>query len=104
MILKKNHVHYITQNTIFSWVLYNGIESRVIFTFTPFISLQLVDQLKPGGRIIFSLGEPDGVQSLCTLDKFENGTLQKTVVQKGSFGHLQDREEQMGGWLNGTQE
>lgn len=35
MIFKKIHVHYTTQNTIFSWVMYNGIEKSCNFHLHP---------------------------------------------------------------------
>uniref|UniRef100_A0A8D8Q8Q5 protein-L-isoaspartate(D-aspartate) O-methyltransferase n=2 Tax=Cacopsylla melanoneura TaxID=428564 RepID=A0A8D8Q8Q5_9HEMI len=69
---------------------------------TPHLSSSIVDQLKPGGRLIIPLGEPDDVQNLCTIEKFENGTLQKTVITRGSFAYIASRDEQMETWTNGT--
>jgi protein-L-isoaspartate(D-aspartate) O-methyltransferase len=37
----------------------------------------LVDQLKPGGRIVMPIGEPDAVQSLIKLTKRADGTLER---------------------------
>ncbi|KAI5745109.1 hypothetical protein M8J76_008277 [Diaphorina citri] len=69
---------------------------------TPHLSSTLLDQLRPGGRLIIPLGEPDDVHTLCTIDKLENGTLHKTVITRGSFGHVQTLAEQVGSWANGT--
>ena len=37
----------------------------------------LIDQLKPGGRIVMPLGDPGWVQTLVKLKKSEDGTLQQ---------------------------
>ena len=37
----------------------------------------LVDQLKPGGRIVMPIGEPHGIQSLVKLTRLEDGTLDR---------------------------
>ena len=37
----------------------------------------LVDQLKPGGRIVMPVGDPHSVQSLVKLTKSEDGTLER---------------------------
>ena len=38
----------------------------------------LIDQLKPGGRIVMPLGDPGWVQTLVKLKKREDGTLQQS--------------------------
>jgi len=51
----------------------------------------LVDQLKPGGRLIIPLGPPDGVrrhtatQRLLRLERGSNGSLKETVVLPVAF-------------------
>jgi protein-L-isoaspartate(D-aspartate) O-methyltransferase len=43
----------------------------------PVIPDQLIDQLKPGGRLVMPIGETHGVQQLAIFDKDEDGTLRR---------------------------
>ncbi len=49
----------------------------------------LVEQLRPGGRIVAPIGPADAVQQLTVVDKQDDGTLEERTVLPVRFGALE---------------
>jgi len=58
---------------------------------------QLIDQLKPGGRLIVPVGPRDGDQQLEQIDKKANGSVTRTPLMGVCYHSLMDRDEQWPG-------
>ncbi|XP_059505374.1 protein-L-isoaspartate(D-aspartate) O-methyltransferase-like [Stegostoma tigrinum] len=57
----------------------------------------LLDQLKPGGRMVVSVGVSGGSQSLQQFDKTLDGTIVRTTLMGVIYVPLTDREKQLRG-------
>jgi protein-L-isoaspartate(D-aspartate) O-methyltransferase len=55
---------------------------------------RLIDQLKPGGRLVMPIGEPGGVQKLVKVTKEQDGTIQQSDLGAVRFVPLIGEE----GW------
>jgi len=58
---------------------------------------QLIDQLKPGGRLIVPVGARGGNQQLEQIDKKANGSVTRTPLMGVIYNSLMDRDEQWPG-------
>jgi len=58
---------------------------------------QLIDQLKPGGRLIVPVGPRGGNQQLEQIDKKANGSVTRTPLMSVIYNTLMDRDEQWPG-------
>jgi len=58
---------------------------------------QLIDQLKPGGRLIVPVGPRGGDQQLEQIDKKANGSVTRTPLMGVRYHSLMDRDEQWPG-------
>ena len=56
--------------------------------------LQLLDQLKPGGRMIIPVGPEGGSQSLERIDKSESGAIQRSTLMGVIYVPLTSKERQ----------
>jgi protein-L-isoaspartate(D-aspartate) O-methyltransferase len=66
-------------------------DAIIITAATPVIPPALLDQLKPGGRLVLPLGQPGAGQMLTVVDKHEDGTTASRDVLPVAFVPLVGR-------------
>jgi protein-L-isoaspartate(D-aspartate) O-methyltransferase len=52
----------------------------IVTAAAPFVPEPLVAQLKPGGKLVIPVGEPQGAQDLMLIEKGNDGSVQSRVV------------------------
>ena len=66
------------------WPAYGPFDKIIITAGAPYVPQELVNQLKPGGRMVIPVGEGK-VQQMHTLDKSADGTIESKVHGTFSF-------------------
>ncbi len=67
-------------NGCFGWGEHAPYDAVIVTAGAPQIPAALVEQLKPGGRLVMPVGDQYFGQELCLLEKHENGRLEQRCV------------------------
>lgn len=67
------------------WPEYAPFDGILVAAAAPHIPQPLVDQLKPGGRLVIPLGQPWGAQELLVIEKTADGGLNRRSVLPVAF-------------------
>jgi protein-L-isoaspartate(D-aspartate) O-methyltransferase len=59
----------------YGWKEYSPFDAIIVTAAAEFIPPPLIDQLKPGGKMIIPVGSPMQVQTLMLVEKNENGKI-----------------------------
>ncbi|MFW5994483.1 MAG: protein-L-isoaspartate(D-aspartate) O-methyltransferase [Spirochaetia bacterium] len=69
----------------FGWEEHAPFDRVIVTAAAGHVPQPLVDQLRPGGRIVIPVGNPTGVQQLTVIDKAEDGSLRTEQVAPVRF-------------------
>lgn len=77
-------------NGYFGWTEHAPFDSIIVTAAAPFVPPELVNQLKPGGRLVIPVGEQGWSQSLAVIEKSADGILRRRDVLAVVFVPLVD--------------
>jgi len=67
------------------WLEHAPFDGIIVTAAAPHIPPSLVEQLKPGGRLVIPVGEPGGVQQLMVVEKRGDGSVSSRSILMVSF-------------------
>ena len=67
------------------WAEHAPFDGVIVTAAAPHVPLPLVEQLKPGGRLVIPVGEPGGIQQLMLVEKRGDGSVSSRSVLMVSF-------------------
>ena len=76
----------------YGWKERGPFDAMIIKEAVPQIPATLINQLKPGGRLIAPVGFPDRGQMLTVIEKHDDGTIKSTPLILAKFSPLQGGE------------
>lgn len=76
----------------YGWPAKGPFDSIIVKEALDHVPMPLIEQLKPGGKLIIPLGSEVGGQQLTVVERGENGTLHKRRVLPVRFSFLQGGE------------
>jgi len=76
----------------YGWKERGPFDAMIIKEAVPQIPATLINQLKPGGRLIAPVGFPDRGQMLTVIEKRDDGTIKSTPLIPVKFSPLQGGE------------
>ncbi len=76
----------------YGWAAKGPYDSIIVKEALDHVPTPLIDQLKPGGKLIIPLGSDMGGQQLTVVERGDNGTLKKRRVLPVRFSFLQGGE------------
>ena len=79
------NVHVRAGDGTLGWPEKAPFDALLVTAAMPEVPKRLVEQLKPGGRAVMPIGEPDAVQMLIYLEKTESGEIQRRDVFEVRF-------------------
>ena len=79
------NVHVRAGDGTLGWPEKAPFDALLVTAAMPEVPKRLVEQLKPGGRAVMPIGEPDAVQMLVYLEKTESGEIQRRDVFEVRF-------------------
>jgi protein-L-isoaspartate(D-aspartate) O-methyltransferase len=77
-------------NGYLGWPEHAPYDGILVTAAAPYVPPALVEQLKPGGRMVIPLGEPQGLQRLLRIDKDANGRVSQHPVLDVAFVPMVD--------------
>ncbi|MFO7975132.1 MAG: protein-L-isoaspartate(D-aspartate) O-methyltransferase [Candidatus Hydrogenedentota bacterium] len=78
----------------FGWSKHAPFDAIIVTAAASHIPPPLVEQLKPGGRMVIPVGPPLQTQNLILLEKLEDGTIRRKSVMPVRFVPLTRKQEQ----------
>jgi protein-L-isoaspartate(D-aspartate) O-methyltransferase len=85
-----DNVHIECRNGYLGWQEKAPFDAIVVTAAAPYVPPALIEQLKPGGRMVIPLGQPYAYQELYTLSKDQSGTITRQDILGVAFVPLVD--------------
>ena len=91
--LNYTNIEYRTGNGYLGWPEYAPYDAIIVTAAAPYIPQPLIDQLKPGGRLVLPVGQPYMHQELVVVTRDEQGETRTRDILGVSFVPLVGEQE-----------
>jgi protein-L-isoaspartate(D-aspartate) O-methyltransferase len=91
--LNYTNIEYRTGNGYLGWPEYAPYDAIIVTAAAPYIPQSLIDQLKPGGRLVLPVGQPYMHQELVVVTRDEQGETRTRDILGVSFVPLVGKQE-----------
>jgi protein-L-isoaspartate(D-aspartate) O-methyltransferase len=91
--LNYTNIEYRTGNGYLGWPEYAPYDAIIVTAAAPYIPQSLIDQLKPGGRLVLPVGQPYMHQELVVVTRDEQGETRTRDILGVSFVPLVGEQE-----------